>query len=66
MFTELVRRKIDGKMFAMKVLQKQNIQKECKAEQIIAEKNIMKQLKSPFIVQLHYAFQSVNSNRKEN
>jgi len=53
-------------MFAMKVLQKQNIQKECKAEQIIAEKNIMKQLKSPFIVQLHYAFQSVNSNRKEN
>jgi serine/threonine protein kinase len=55
----LVERKSDQKLFAMKVLEKKMIEKENLKKYALTERNVMKVMqKHPFIVQLHYAFQT--------
>ena len=48
-----------GNLYAMKVVDKSNIEKENKVRQLIVEKKITEQLKQLFIVSLHSAFQTV-------
>ena len=55
----LVRRRVNGKLFAMKVISKKHIVDTDKVEQIISERKIFSMLNHPFIVQLHSAFTSV-------
>eukprot|EP00605_Chrysophyceae_sp_TOSAG23-4_P002551 GSChrysophyteH1.ASY1.ANO1.2816.1 assembled CDS len=54
----LVRKKTDAKLFAMKVLAKQNIIKRKQVEHTRTERSVLGKLNHPFIVKLHYAFQT--------
>ncbi|KAL4479981.1 hypothetical protein ABPG74_020497 [Tetrahymena malaccensis] len=54
----MVQKKDDGKIYAMKQLRKSNLTKQHQKLKTIEEKNIMVNMKSPFIVQLKYAFQT--------
>lgn len=54
----LVRKKSDSKLYAMKVLTKQNIIKRKQVEHTKTERNVLGRLNHPFIVKLHYAFQT--------
>ena len=54
----LVRKKSDAKLYAMKVLAKQNIIKRKQVEHTRTERNVLGKLNHPFIVKLHYAFQT--------
>ncbi len=55
----LVRKKDSGLLFAMKVMQKSFVMNDGKFKQVMCERNIMESLTHPFIVKLHWAFQSV-------
>jgi serine/threonine protein kinase len=55
----LVRKKDSGLLFAMKVMQKSFVMTDGKFKQVMCERNIMESLNHPFIVKLHWAFQSV-------
>ena len=53
--------KTTGKYFAIKVLQKKSIVKRNEVKHIMAERNVLlKNLKHPFLVGLHYSFQTGN------
>lgn len=55
-------RKLDtGQLYAIKILHKQFILKEDKVTQIQSERSILGKVSHPFIVKLHYAFQSVSA-----
>ena len=54
----LVRKKSDSRLYAMKVLAKQNIIKRKQVEHTRTERNVLGKLNHPFIVKLHYAFQT--------
>jgi serine/threonine protein kinase len=54
----LVRKKNDQKLYAMKVLSKPNIVKRKQVEHTKTERRILGTLNHPFIVKLHYAFQT--------
>lgn len=54
-----VRKKDTAMIYAMKVIKKEFIIEKGKVEQIMAEKRILSKINHPFIVTLHYAFQSV-------
>lgn len=55
----LVRKKDTGKLYAMKVLKKENIVKSQQENHIMTERNILVNTDaSPFIVKLHYTFQT--------
>ena len=56
----LVRKKDSGLLFAMKVMSKRFVSGDGKLRQVMSEKNIMASLDHPFIVKLHWAFQSVS------
>jgi serum/glucocorticoid-regulated kinase 2 len=56
----LVRKKDTGLLFAMKVMQKNSVASELKYRQVVSEKNIMASLDHPYVVKLHWAFQSVS------
>jgi len=49
-----------GKVFAMKVLSKSRIIERNELEHIKAEKSILMKLEFPFLVRLHYSFQTLN------
>jgi len=53
-----VRKKDSGEIFAMKALNKDLIEKENLIEHTMAEKSILQKIQHPFIVGLHYAFQT--------
>jgi RAC serine/threonine-protein kinase len=53
-----VRMKATGDIFAMKVLNKKNIVERGEVEHTIAERNILMKVEHPFLMKLHYAFQS--------
>ena len=53
-----MRHKDSGKIYAMKVVEKEFLENENKADKILSEKEIMIQIDHPFIVKLHWAFQS--------
>ncbi len=55
-----VRKKDTGDLYAMKVMKKDNLNEKEKAQQILSEKKIIQKLQHPNIVQLKFAFQSVN------
>lgn len=54
----LVKHKIDKKLFAMKVLNKEKIFKSKQVIQTKNEREILEKLDNPFIVKLYFAFQS--------
>lgn len=54
----LVTKKDTGKFYAMKVLRKQVIEQKKQIAHTLAERFILEGVKSPFIVQLRYAFQT--------
>jgi len=53
-----VAKKDTGKIYAMKVLNKKTIIERNEMEHTKAEKNILQKLVHPFLVNLHYSFQS--------
>jgi RAC serine/threonine-protein kinase len=53
-----VRKKDSGKIYAMKVLNKQNILDNHELEHTRTEKNILQRLAHPFLVNLNYSFQT--------
>jgi len=53
-----VRRKKDGKLFAMKVLNKKNILESNELEHTRTEKNVLQKVVHPFLVNLHCSFQT--------
>ena len=53
------RRKDTGQFYAIKVISKYEMIKKDKEEAVFKERNIMTRLEHPFIVKLHFAFQSV-------
>ncbi|XP_061028143.1 serine/threonine-protein kinase Sgk3 isoform X4 [Eubalaena glacialis] len=55
----LVKRKLDGKFYAVKVLQKKIVLNRKEQKHIMAERNVLlKNVKHPFLVGLHYSFQT--------
>lgn len=54
----LVRKKNNGKIYAIKVLNKENIKKGKQLELTKLERKILKNIKSSFLIKLYYAFQS--------
>lgn len=54
----LVRKISDGRLYAMKVLSKPNIIKRKQVEHTRTERRILGNINHPFIVKLHYAFQT--------
>ena len=48
----------DVKYYALKVIKKKELYEKNQIKQSIQEKNILMEVKHPFIVRLHYAFQS--------
>jgi len=53
-----VKKKSDGNIYAMKVLRKEAIIARKQVTHTKAERSILEKINHPFIVQLHYAFQS--------
>ncbi|GCB83521.1 hypothetical protein scyTo_0024280, partial [Scyliorhinus torazame] len=57
----LAKHKIDGKFYAIKVLHKKVILKKKEQKHIMAERNVLlKNAKHPFLVGLHYSFQTTD------
>lgn len=54
----LVRKKDDRQLYAMKVLSKPNIVKRKQVEHTKTERRVLGAINHPFIVKMHYAFQS--------
>ena len=54
----LCRKKDTGRLYAMKILKKSKIIREKKIKPILSERAVLEQLDHPFIVKLHWAFQS--------
>ena len=55
----LVRKKDTGRLYAMKIMKKNKIIREKKLKPILSERKVLEKLKHPFIIKLHWAFQSV-------
>lgn len=55
-----VKHKATSKVYAMKVLNKKAIFEKNELEHTKNERDILMKLKSPFLVKLYYAFQSVD------
>lgn len=45
-------------LYAMKVLKKKHIQKTRQQSQVMAERNILARVQHPFVVQMHWSFQT--------
>jgi len=54
----LVKKKDTGQVYAMKVMRKENIIAKNQVTHTKDEKNVLERIKHPFIVKLHYAFQT--------
>ena len=57
-YVTAVRKKDSGALYAIKTMDKEFVLGENKAEQIMIEKEILSKIKHPFIVSMHWAFQS--------
>ena len=55
-----MKKKDDGSLYAMKVLSKPNIVKRKQVEHTRTERRVLGTINHPFIVKLHYAFQTDN------
>jgi serum/glucocorticoid-regulated kinase 2 len=57
----MVRKRSSGMLYALKTVKKASVkQNEARFQQVLRERNILSQLKNPFLVKLHYAFQTKN------
>ncbi len=56
----MVRKRDSGRFFAMKALNKRLLLKRHQLKYAVSECNILKQVDSPFLIKLHYAFQTPN------
>lgn len=56
-----VRKRDTGAIYAVKIMNKAFLQREDKAGQILSERKILAAAEHPFIVKLHWAFQTVKS-----
>nr|BAN37833.1 protein kinase 2, putative [Entamoeba histolytica] len=56
----MVKKKDDGRIFAMKILRKDIVKERKQVDHTKAEKNVLMQLHHPFIVKLYYAFQTTD------
>uniref|UniRef100_A0AC35U7V6 Non-specific serine/threonine protein kinase n=1 Tax=Rhabditophanes sp. KR3021 TaxID=114890 RepID=A0AC35U7V6_9BILA len=55
----MIRHKKDRKIYAMKVLKKEQIKKRNEVKRVMAERNVLKSnINHPFLVSLHYSFQT--------
>lgn len=54
----LVKKKMSGEIFAMKVLKKPDVLKRNQIEHTKSERKILQSVTSPFLVNMHYAFQT--------
>lgn len=54
----LVKKKDSKEVFALKVLKKEYIEKKKQEEHIITERNVLAEVKHPFIVKMFYSFQN--------
>jgi len=54
----LVKKKDNGKMYALKVLKKAEIVKRNQVEHTMAERRILENIRHPFVVKMDFAFQS--------
>lgn len=54
----MVEQKGTGQIFAMKVLKKSSILDERGKERVMTERDIIMQIRHPYIVRLHYSFQT--------
>ena len=55
----MVNHKMENKIYAIKVLSKEAIIKRNEVKHIMTERNVLiKNLKHPFLIGLHYSFQS--------
>jgi len=52
----LVKKKDTKETFAMKILKKENIQKRNQEEHVIIERNVLAEIKHPFVVKMNYSF----------
>ncbi len=57
-----VRKRDTGALYAMKIISKSFVIQKGKIEQIMTERRVLSKISHPFIVKLHYAFQSVLSS----
>ena len=51
----------DGKLYALKVLNKKRLNKKKSLKYAVGEVNVMKKIKSPFIINMYHAFQTPNN-----
>ena len=56
-----VRKRDTGELFAIKIMKKHLLLNEGKVDQILTERNILKEADSDFVVKLHWAYQTVLS-----
>lgn len=54
----LAKKKEGDKLYAMKILKKKHIQKTKQQCQVMAERNILARISHPFIVKMHWSFQT--------
>lgn len=53
-----MKKKDSGEIFAMKIIRKETVYQKGQIRNTRAEKSILERIQHPFIVKLHYAFQS--------
>lgn len=58
---QLVRCKVDGKLYAMKEMSKQLLEESEQIEQTLVEKRVLLQTVHPFLVGAHYTFQTTGT-----
>lgn len=56
-----MRKKDDGKIYAMKTLSKAKIKRDNKVENIINERRILEKVSHPFIIKMNGAFTNVSN-----
>ncbi len=57
----MVRKRTTGQLYAMKLVKKDGVKQDpVRFAQVYTERQILEQLKNPFLVQLHYAFVTTN------
>ena len=54
----LIKKKDNGKIFALKILKKKYIEKRKQEEHVLTERNVLVSAEHTFIIKLHYTFMS--------
>jgi serum/glucocorticoid-regulated kinase 2 len=54
----LVRKKLNGNLYALKSMKKKYIELKQQCQRIMTERNILTEIKHPFLIKIHASFQS--------